>query len=48
MVAKLADGVVPAGNHVRTWDATSVAAGVYFVHFDAPGFHADRRLVLVR
>jgi hypothetical protein len=47
-VAKLVDGALPAGNHARMWDASSVAAGVYFVRFEAPGFHAERRLVLVR
>jgi hypothetical protein len=47
-VAKLADGVLPAGRQVRTWDSTGVGAGVYFVRFEAPGFRADRRLVVVR
>ena len=47
-VANLADGIVPAGHHVRTWDSAGVAAGVYFIRFEAPGFHADRRLVVVR
>ena len=48
MLAKLADDTVPAGRHVRAWDATSVGAGVYFVRFEAPGFHADQRLVVLR
>jgi hypothetical protein len=47
MMAKLADGLLPAGHHMRTWDATSVPAGVYFVRFEAPGFRADRRLVVL-
>lgn len=47
-LAKLADGVVPAGHYVRTWDSTPVAAGVYFVRFEAPGFRADQRLVVIR
>ena len=47
-LAKLADGPVPAGRHERTWDATRAAAGVYFIRFEAPGFHAERRLVVVR
>jgi hypothetical protein len=47
-LAKLADGPVPAGRHERTWDATRAAAGVYFVRFEAPGFHAERRLVVIR
>ena len=47
-VAKLVDGALPAGNHTRTWDSSSAAAGVYFVHFEAPGFRADQRLVVVR
>lgn len=47
-LATLADGTVPAGRHVRIWDSTWVAAGVYFLRFEALGFHADRRLVVVR
>jgi hypothetical protein len=47
-LAKLADGPVPAGRHERTWDATRAAAGVYFIRFEAPGFHAERRLVVIR
>jgi len=47
-LAKLADGPVPAGRHERTWDATRATAGVYFIRFEAPGFHAERRLVVIR
>ena len=47
-LAKLADGPVPAGRHERTWDATRAAPGIYFVRFSAPGFHAERRLVVIR
>ncbi len=47
-LAKLADGILPAGNHVRMWDASGLGAGVYFVRFEAPGFHADQRLVVVK
>ena len=47
-LAKLADGPVPAGRHERTWDSSRAAAGVYFVRFEAPGFHAERRLVVIR
>ena len=46
-IAKLVDGPVHAGHQVRTWDATAVAAGVYFIRFEAPGFHADQRLIVV-
>ena len=47
-LAKLADGTVPAGRHARIWDSTWVAPGVYFLRFEAPGFRADQRLVVVR
>jgi hypothetical protein len=47
-VAKLVDGLLPAGNHVRMWDSSTAAVGVYFVRFEAPGFHADQRLVVIR
>jgi len=47
-VARLADGDVPAGRHARTWDSSGVSAGVYFLRFEAPGFQASRRLVVVR
>jgi hypothetical protein len=47
-VARLADGVVQAGLQERTWNASRVSAGVYFIRFEAPGFHAERRLVVVR
>jgi hypothetical protein len=47
-VAKLADGVVPPGLHERTWNASRASAGVYFVRFEAPGFHSERKLVVVR
>ena len=47
-VATLADGDVPAGRHARTWDSSGVPAGVYFLRFEAPGFQAGRRLVVVR
>jgi hypothetical protein len=47
MVAKLADGMVPAGMHARTWNASQAAAGIYFVRFVTPGFHSEQRLVVV-
>jgi hypothetical protein len=47
-LAKLADGTVPAGHHVRMWDSSRVGAGVYFLRLEAPGFEADRRLVVFR
>jgi hypothetical protein len=47
-VAKLADGELPAGRQERTWDAARAGAGVYFVRFETPGFHAERRLVVIR
>jgi hypothetical protein len=47
-VATLENGTVPAGRHTRTWDSSSVGAGIYFLHLEAPGFRADQRLVIVR
>ena len=46
-VAELADGTVPAGHYVRIWDSTRAGAGVYFLRFEAPGFRADDRLVVI-
>lgn len=47
-VATLANDVIPAGRHERTWDTTGQSSGVYFVRFEAPGFRAQRRLTVLR
>jgi DNA-binding beta-propeller fold protein YncE len=52
VVEVLADGVVEAGRHERTWNARSrvreAPAGIYFVRLSVDGRHWDRRLVLTR
>ena len=54
MIATLVEGDIPAGNHAVTWDAGSVATGVYLVQMEASrtgssgGFSAVRKLTLLR
>ncbi|MGQ0722288.1 MAG: FlgD immunoglobulin-like domain containing protein [Candidatus Eiseniibacteriota bacterium] len=49
----LVDGTLPAGQHVRVWDATNesgrrVSAGIYFVVLDAGAERARQRVAVVR
>ena len=51
-VATLADGVEPAGTHVREWSArgaggTRVAPGVYLARLDAAGVRRTRAVVVI-
>jgi hypothetical protein len=47
-VATLARGTLPAGFHVRSWDARGVHDGVYFVRLRADGADLVRKAVLRR
>jgi phosphatidylserine/phosphatidylglycerophosphate/cardiolipin synthase-like enzyme len=47
-VMKLADGLFPPGVHLLTWDASSVASGVYFLRMEAGRFSTVRKMTLMR
>ena len=46
VVARLVDGVLPAGNHERVFEAGSSSSGIYFVDLMAAGERASRRVVV--
>jgi hypothetical protein len=47
-VATLADEVLPAGVHMRDFDASGFSGGVYFVRMSAGAFTATRQMVLLK
>ncbi len=47
-VARVTDGVLPAGEHMAVWNAGSAPNGVYFVTLEAGGTHSTARVVLAR
>ena len=47
-VAVLADGLLPAGEHRLTWDATSVEPGIYFCQIVSGDDKRTARLTRVR
>ncbi len=47
-VAVLRDGFVEAGSHRVTFDASSVAAGIYFARLDAKAYSQTRKLMLLK
>jgi hypothetical protein len=47
-VARLVDGVVPAGNHTATFSSQAVASGTYFYVFKAGDFRDVRNMVILR
>ena len=47
-VARLVDGVVPAGRHAAVFDGAGLASGVYVARLEGGGRVATRRMVLVR
>ena len=47
-VAVLADGLLEAGEHVREFDASALASGVFVVRLSAGGWNATRKAVLLR
>lgn len=53
LVRTLADGTTPAGHHQRSWDrrdevGNPVAAGIYFVRFDAGAHRSHQKVVVVQ
>jgi hypothetical protein len=52
-VATLVDGVVEPGRHYVTWDGRndsgeSVGSGVYFCTMEAPEFHDNHKMMLLK
>lgn len=47
-VATLVQGVVAAGRHEATWDATGMASGIYLYRFSAGSFESLGRMVLMK
>ncbi|MFH1011158.1 MAG: S8 family serine peptidase [bacterium] len=47
-VARLADGIYPAGHHQLLWNAEAMGTGLYFVQLKADGFHQVRKVLLIR
>ena len=47
-VAKLADGVLQAGRHAVTFDASNLASGVYFYRFITDTKQFTRKMTLVK
>ena len=51
-VARLINGVMPAGNHSVTWDASNVSSGIYFYRLTAGSpagdFVQTRKMLLLR
>ena len=47
-VAKLADGVLGAGDHFVTWDATDHPSGVYFYRLEGDGIAETRKMTMLK
>ena len=47
-VAKLADGVMTAGEHAVSWDATEHPSGVYFYRLEGPGFSETKKMTMLK
>ncbi len=47
-VETLLNGVIPAGTHVVTWNATNVPSGVYFYRLQAGSFTETKKLLLLK
>jgi subtilisin family serine protease len=48
LVARLADGQLPAGAHAVTWDAAGRPSGVYYYRLQAPGMDESRKMTLLK
>ncbi|MEW6411959.1 MAG: S8 family serine peptidase [Candidatus Zixiibacteriota bacterium] len=47
-VTTLADGMYTAGQHSVTWDASSVASGVYFYRLETDNFVDQKKMLLLK
>ena len=47
-VARLVDGVLPAGTHEAVWHAKGVGSGLYVYRIEAGAHRAERMMMLVR
>ena len=47
-VATLVDGYQAAGYHVATWDANTVASGVYLYRLQTNTYTATKKMVLMK
>ncbi len=47
-IATLIDGPASAGVHTLQFDGSKLASGLYFVHMQAEGFTASRRILLLK
>lgn len=48
LAAVIKNGVVSAGRHAMTWDATGFASGIYFYKFETAGFSDMKKMILVK
>ncbi len=47
-VARLVDGDLQAGHHLIAYNAASLPSGLYFARFDAPGYSATAKTILLK
>ena len=47
-VARLADGIKPAGSHQITFDGSELSSGVYFAKMEAGDFRQTRKMLLIK
>jgi len=47
-VAKLADGLLTAGEHVVTWNAAEHPSGLYFYRLEGPGFSETKKMTMLK
>jgi hypothetical protein len=48
VVEVLVNETLGAGIHVRTWDASDHASGVYFYRLDAGDFSETRKMIMLK
>jgi hypothetical protein len=47
-IATLTEGVMPAGNHQATWDASRYSSGIYFYRLKAAEYTETKRMLLLK
>jgi hypothetical protein len=47
-VATLVNGVMQAGGHTVSWNASSMPTGVYFYQLESANFSQTKKLLLVK